>query len=185
MRVSGGFLKNRSLSSPKKGGGTRPTSEKLRQALFNIIGPETEGLFFLDLFAGSGSMGIEALSRGFFHVTFVEKDQLALKCLKDNVNNLNLNAQATIMPLDALFSLKKLEKRETGFDYIYIDPPYKDVKLRETVLVCLAKSAILLRPKGCIFVEGDSRANLPQLEGLKLEKKRRFGSSLLYQFKRP
>ena len=185
MRVSGGFLKNRSLSSPKKGGGTRPTSEKLRQALFNIIGPETEGLFFLDLFAGSGSMGIEALSRGFFHVTFVEKDQLALKCLKDNVNNLNLNAHTTIMPLDALVSLKKLEKRETGFDYIYIDPPYKDVKLRETVLVCLAKSAILLRPKGCIFVEGDSRANLPQLEGLKLEKKRRFGSSLLYQFKRP
>ena len=111
MRVSGGFLKNRPLSSPKKGCKTRPTSEKLRQALFNIIGPQTEGLLFLDLFAGSGSMGIEALSRGFFHATFVEKEGLALKCLNDNIKNLNLYAHATVMPFHVLHSLKKLEKR--------------------------------------------------------------------------
>ena len=185
MRISGGFLKNRRLSSPKKGGKTRPTSEKLRQALFNIIGPQVEDLLFLDLFAGSGSMGLEALSRGFFHATFVEKDGLALKCLKENVKNLNLNAHVTIIPLDAPLSLKKLEKKGKGFDYIYIDPPYKDIELREEVLVYLAKSSTLLRPKGRIFVEGDSKAAFPPLEGLLLEKKRRIGSSLLLQFKQP
>lgn len=182
MRVSGGFLKNRQLSSPKKGSLTRPTSEKLRQAVFNIIGPQTERLHFLDLFAGSGSMGIEALSRGFFHATFVEKDVLTLKCLKENIKNLNLSAHATIMPLDALFFLKKVEKKGKGFDCMYIDPPYKDVKLREEVLALIAKSSTLLLPKGRIFVEGDAQAALPHFEGLELEKTRRIGSSTLYQY---
>ena len=105
MRVSGGFLKNRPLSSPKKGGKTRPTSEKLRQALFNIIGPETEGLFFLDLFAGSGSMGIEALSRGFFHVTF---ENLLDRLGEEKAPTLNLIIRADVRgSIEAI--LKELE----------------------------------------------------------------------------
>ena len=182
MRLTGGTLKNHSLIAPK-GAATRPTSEKLRQAVFNILQHQIEESQFLDLFAGSGAMGIEALSRGASHATFIEKHPAVLRCLRHNLANLNLLSRSTILATDALVALKKLAKKKVVFDLIYIDPPYKEETLQQEILFFLDASA-LLHSNGLIFVEVASNTTLPELECLTLEKKRKVGSSHLFQYRK-
>ncbi|MCB1110478.1 MAG: RsmD family RNA methyltransferase, partial [Chlamydiia bacterium] len=115
MRLTGGFLKNHSLKTPK-GVATRPTSEKLRQSVFNICQHAIKDAHFLDLFAGSGAMGIEALSRGAAEATFIEKNPSALKALRENLMDLDLSPLATLHAGDVLTLLKKLKGKT--FDLI-------------------------------------------------------------------
>jgi 16S rRNA (guanine(966)-N(2))-methyltransferase RsmD len=120
LRIFGGQFKGRVLKSPKSET-TRPTQGIVREAVFNICQELTQGARFLDLFAGSGAMGLEALSRGASHATFVERDKHSVSCLKENLTLLNLTDRAQVFPIDAHAALNKITQ---SFDIIYIDPPY-------------------------------------------------------------
>lgn len=124
LKIAGGKYKGLRLDTPSSHI-TRPTAEVLRQAVFNICQHRIEGAFFLDLFAGSGAMGIEALSQGASHATFIEKDRNALHCLKKNLQKIEEDG-ALVYGSDVLVALKKLPKNY--FDLVYIDPPYGDEK---------------------------------------------------------
>ena len=185
MRVSGGLYKNRKLTVPK-GTKTRPTSEKLRQTVFNICQHHLPGATFLDVFAGSGAMGIEALSRGAKHATFIENNRLALHAIKENLSRLHLTDQAAIFSLGALQALKQLEKKREVFDLIYVDPPYgQKVKgCTETYLnqtLSFIDQSNLLSEKGILFCE-ETHMPIVSLHQLFLDKKRNLGGTHLYQF---
>jgi len=175
MKITGGFLKNYKLLAPK-GIKTRPTSEKLRQVVFNICQHQIHTAHFLDLFAGSGAMGIEALSRGACSATFIEKDRCALRALRQNVYNLNICHLVTILTGDVLIHLTRLKGK--SFDLIYLDPPYEqDLYKKPLQLIDHFK---MVSEGGLLFLEGRSLEDFP-LANLKL-KKRKTGSTSLYQF---
>ncbi|QVL57707.1 MAG: 16S rRNA (guanine(966)-N(2))-methyltransferase RsmD [Simkaniaceae bacterium] len=179
MRITGGFLKNQSLKTPK-GDKTRPTSEKLRQSVFNIAQAYVDNCAFLDLFAGSGAMGIEALSRGAKEATFIEKNRAALKVLRENLQDHDLLPLSTLLAGDVLTLLKKL--KGNAFDLIYVDPPYEK-GLQEKTLV-LIDHLHLLHIGGLLFIEESSQNELkiPPLTNIELKKKRKVGSTSLYEF---
>ncbi|MCB1082036.1 MAG: 16S rRNA (guanine(966)-N(2))-methyltransferase RsmD [Chlamydiia bacterium] len=178
MRIIGGFLKNRAIKTPK-GSQTRPTSERLRETVFNIAQHAVEGKTFLDLFAGSGAMGFEALSRGAVSATFIEKDRLALKALDDNIAALGLKNQAKVISGDVLAVIKRLNG--LSFDLIYVDPPYE--KGLQIMALELIERYQLLAPDGLLFVEESEKTVLDfsSLSLLALRKKRKVGSTFLYE----
>ena len=179
MKITGGFLKNHSIDVPK-GNITRPTSEKLRQSVFNICQGLMEEGDFLDCFAGSGAMGIEALSRGARSATFIESHPAALKTLRDNLNKLDISPLATVIRGDVLSHLKRLKGK--CFQIIYVDPPYEKGLQEKTLL--LIDSLELLHKGGILFLEesGSRPLTLPQLTHIELKKGRKMGSTILYEF---
>ncbi|WP_449539900.1 16S rRNA (guanine(966)-N(2))-methyltransferase RsmD [Ferdinandcohnia sp. Marseille-Q9671] len=130
MRVVSGMKKGLRLKAVP-GVSTRPTTDKVKEAIFNIIGPYFEGGYGLDLFGGSGGLGIEALSRGIDKMIFVDRDQKAIQTIKTNLETCDLHNQAEVYRNDASRALKAIVKRELQFDLIFLDPPYKQQKLTE------------------------------------------------------
>ena len=122
MRVIAGSFRSRSLQAPP-GLATRPTSDRLRETLFNVVAPRIEGARFLDLFAGSGAVGIEALSRGAAELVFVERAAPALKVLRANLDGLGLSAGFRIVSGSVAAFLRKPEAG-VPFDLVFLDPPY-------------------------------------------------------------
>ena len=139
MRVIAGSARRLNLITPK-GMSTRPTSDKVKETLFNILAPGLYGVRFLDLFAGSGGIGIEALSRGAVWCTFVEKDKEAVSCIRKNLETTRFSDRAAVVPYDVLTSLPSLGKEK--FDIVFMDPPY-DLGLEKRVLSLLAGSALI------------------------------------------
>jgi 16S rRNA (guanine966-N2)-methyltransferase len=127
MRIIAGKYRSRILKS-LKGLALRPTSDRLRETLFNILGPGIVGSHFLDVFAGTGAVGIEALSRSAAHVTFIENHAPAAKLIRQNLDSLEITTGYTILAADALAALQKLAARHTPstppFDFVFVDPPY-------------------------------------------------------------
>ncbi len=127
MRIIAGKYRSRILKS-LKGLALRPTSDRLRETLFNILGPGIVGSRFLDVFAGTGAVGIEALSRSAAHVTFIENHAPAAKLIRQNLDSLQITTGYTILAADALTALQKLAARHTPstppFDFVFVDPPY-------------------------------------------------------------
>ena len=123
MRISGGALRGRVIQGPK-GEQTRPTSTQVRAAIFNILGHDLSGIRVLDLFAGSGGLGIEALSRGADSCTFVEAHRLALDALKRNLRELDLEKRTRVLPCSVLQAWPRLSQ-EGPFDLVFADPPYE------------------------------------------------------------
>ena len=184
LRVLGGKFRSLLLQSPR-GSQTRPTTSMLRKAVFDILQNTIEESRFLDLFAGSGAMGIEALSRGATHATFVESHKDALRCIKTNLAALKLEKEATVYSYDVFDVLKKLEKKEETFQIIYADPPYHITSIYDELLSYLDNSTLLSKG-GILFLESLSPSplkNLP-LQHLVLTDQRRFGTSLLHQYRR-
>ncbi len=185
MRIIGGKFKNRHLFSPK--GSLRPTSENVREALFNICQHQIEEAYFLDLFAGSGSIGIEALSRGALFVTFIEKNRSTFSTLKKNLNHFQLLTQSSALHGNVLSLIPMLAKRKEQFDLIYLDPPYANQEnlFSQSYLIETLKmidKSFLLKEEGTLFVE---EMNLPlalSLKRLQLVKKRAFGKTILFQY---
>lgn len=178
LRIVSGRFKGRVLHSPKSSK-TRPTKEALREAVFNICQGSIEGATVLDLFAGSGAIGFEALSRGASHVTFVEKDQLALSSIRKNIELLDLEGQTTLFSQDALQAIKQLN----SFDLIYLDPPY-EMRVEPILNELIARKS--LNDQGTLFVEElfDPKKKPLEIKGLFIKSSRRFGkSSLLELFK--
>jgi 16S rRNA (guanine(966)-N(2))-methyltransferase RsmD len=122
MRVIAGTLRSRTLKAPA-GLATRPTSDRLRETLFNVLAPRIDGAHFLDLYAGSGAVGIEALSRGAARVVFVEKSQQAIKMLRANLDRLGLTIGFRIVSGSVAGVLRKPEAG-IRFDLVFLDPPY-------------------------------------------------------------
>ena len=139
MRVIAGSKRRLPLVTPK-GTVTRPTSDQIKETLFNIIAPDLYDVNFLDLFAGSGQIGIEALSRGAAKATFVEQDKAALTCIETNLKKCDLNDVATVYSTDVLGVLSRM--RGQKFDMVFMDPPYgKD--LEKSVLKMLLDLELL------------------------------------------
>ena len=124
MRVVSGTCKGRALKAVP-GNTTRPTTDKVKEAIFNMIGPYFDGGVALDLFAGSGGLGIEALSRGLEKAIFIDRDSKAIQIIRENINVCQLEGKSEVYRNDADRALKALIKREISFDYIFLDPPYK------------------------------------------------------------
>lgn len=123
MRVVSGKCKGKALKAVP-GHSTRPTTDKVKEAIFNMIGPYFDGGLCLDLFAGSGNLGIEALSRGIEKGIFVDRDRKAIQTIKENVSTCSLEENVEIYRNDAKLALKAVKKRGLTFDLIFLDPPY-------------------------------------------------------------
>jgi len=172
MRVIAGTHRGARIAAPK-GLSTRPTGDRVREAAFNLIGP-VDGARVLDLFAGSGAMGIEALSRGAASVTFVESDRAACRTIAENLERLGLTG-ARITCGDALWALRQDSRR---YDVVLVDPPYEAwAELEPKLAEHLPR---LLEPEGLLVVETGSRTE-PALP-LPLRTSRRYGSARLSLF---
>ena len=140
MRVIAGSAKSLQLKT-LDGLGTRPTTDRIKETLFNMIAPCIFDSVFLDLFAGSGGIGIEALSRGAREAVFVESNPKAMACIRENLKFTKLERKALTLTKDAMDALYQLEG-EKAFDFVFMDPPY-DSGLEERALVYLAASTII------------------------------------------
>jgi 16S rRNA (guanine(966)-N(2))-methyltransferase RsmD len=167
MRVIAGTYRSRILKS-LKGLALRPTSDRLRETLFNVLGPGVSGARFLDLFAGTGAIGIEALSRGAKEVVFIENHTPAAKLIRRNLDSLDIRSGFTLMAVDALRGLAMLAARKppsgAGFDCIFFDPPYAAAEEYARVLEFLGTAD--LRARGGIVVAEHRRSfNLSEEAG--------------------
>lgn len=126
MRIIAGTLRSRQLKS-LKGLTLRPTSDMLRETLFNVLGPRVEGSRFLDLFAGSGAIGIEAISRGAAFVAFVERHSKTVRLIRENLASLEIAEGVRVIPADVITAIAILQKESVPpFDFIFLDPPYAE-----------------------------------------------------------
>lgn len=152
VRVIAGSLRSRSLQAPP-GLATRPTSDRLRETLFNVLAQRAEGAVFLDLYAGSGAVGIEAASRGAARVVFVERAAPAVKILRDNLARLQLKDGIEIHSGSVAAFLRR-RGAAGGFDVVFLDPPYDAESEYATALGLLGgESANMLRPGAIVIAE--------------------------------
>ncbi|MES2221133.1 MAG: 16S rRNA (guanine(966)-N(2))-methyltransferase RsmD [Acidobacteriota bacterium] len=162
MRVIAGKYRSQPLASPK-GRDTRPTSDRLRETLFNVIAPYIQDAVFVDLFAGTGAVGIEAISRGARRVYFAENAKTSLQTLRHNLDRLGIREQAIVEPGGTLGLLHRLLKQKILVDLIFLDPPYKDQLAYETVLRFVAEQPIL-DAGAVVIAEHSRRFSLPDLD---------------------
>ncbi|MGX9133555.1 16S rRNA (guanine(966)-N(2))-methyltransferase RsmD [Rummeliibacillus sp. JY-2-4R] len=158
MRVISGERKGMPLKAVN-GMTTRPTTDKVKESLFNIIGPYFNGGIVLDLFAGSGGLGIESLSRGMDKAIFIEKDGRAFQNLKDNITKCRYEDRSELYRNDATRALKILIKKEVQADLIFLDPPYKKHQYYEMVEDIVLNNVI--SKEGTIVCEHDTEIELP------------------------
>jgi len=151
VRIVGGAKRGRLLKVPP-GGVTRPTGEMVREAVFDALGP-VAGLRVLDLFAGTGAMGLEALSRGARDCVFVEEDRGVCTVLRANIAALEYEAQCRVMHAGYLQAVRTFAQRRPGFDLLFLDPPYRMLSEVEAMVTPLLPS--LLSNDGVAVVEGD------------------------------
>ena len=171
MRVIAGQYRSRLLKS-LKGSALRPTSDKLRETLFNVLGPNIAGSRFLDVFAGTGAVGIEALSRGASEVVFIENHAPAAVLIRRNLESLAITSGAQVLPLDALRALEKIARKhkptDAPFDFVFLDPPYAEKNQYDRVLGFLG-SAPFLATGSLVIAEHRRNFELPQRIGRLLQ----------------
>lgn len=172
-------MKGRRLRAPS-GLTTRPTSDKVKVALFNILGPPPQGAVALDLFAGTGALGLEALSRGCERGVFVERDRAALACIEENIAHLGMDKRAEVLACDVERGLVRLTKAAVPpFSWIFIDPPYG-----ADLGPVLGRLQELCSEQGCVIVEHSSRDEAPLSSGFAIADTRKYGDTAL-TFLRP
>ena len=165
MRVIAGTARRLQLKTIE-GLDTRPTTDRIKETLFNMLSFDIEGSLFLDLFAGSGGIGIEALSRGAAAAVFVEKNRKAAACIRDNLAHTGLADRGELMIRDAVTALRIMEGRPP-FDFIFMDPPYGRL-LEKEVLLCLDQSG-LCGPDTLVIVESDLETAFDYIDQTDLE----------------
>ncbi len=182
MRIISGIWKGRRLASPK-GMDVRPTSDKVKEAIFNIIRTRISGSKALDLFAGTGSLGLEILSRGGIKVVFVEKNPHVLSALKTNCNAIASPEQYDIIPMDSFDAIKLLSSKNQSFDLIFIDPPYQS-KLQSKALNDLCGASLLVH-EGVVIVEHDHKdVQSDKIQDIVKIYERKIGNTCVSLFKR-
>jgi 16S rRNA (guanine966-N2)-methyltransferase len=160
MRVIGGKFRRRTLRT-LRGLALRPTSDRLRETLFDILGASVEGARWLDVYAGSGAVGIEALSRGAAEVIFIEKYRAATNVIRENLQSLNIDNEASIIAARADAGLKQLSARGFVAEFVFLDPPYALADEYRETLVFLDNSAVL-DSTGVVIAEHSRRNPLPE-----------------------
>jgi 16S rRNA (guanine(966)-N(2))-methyltransferase RsmD len=153
MRIIAGKYRSRQFAAPA-GMETRPTSDRLRETLFNVASAGLEGSVWLDLFAGSGAVGIEALSRGARSVYFVESASKAAKTIRQNLKSLGIEEGFEVLERDAATALRQLDSQAVVCDFCFLDPPYRELDDYEQVLGFLSQSR-LLKPESLVIAEHD------------------------------
>ena len=184
MRVIGGTAKGRTLKTALLGGGKkiRPLSDQAKEALFNILAPVILDCSFLDLFAGSGQVGIEALSRGAKICMFCEKEGRAVRFIKENLELCGVSDRAEVFALDVLQAIGVLDKNKALFDVIFIGAPYGQKILLDT-LEKISKSGIL-KEKAVVIAEHTKRQEVAQEYGdLKKFRENRYGDTVFSFYK--
>ena len=177
MRVITGTARGRKLQTPA-GTAVRPTSDMVKEAVFSIIQFEVEGARVLDLFAGSGQMGIEALSRGARSCVFVDNAKDSLAAVRENLRSCNLAHSARVMAGDALSFLRQYQGEP--FDIVFVDPPYAG-ELSAGALSALSPH---ISPSGIVLCEADRDVALPEIVGsLILKKQYRYGKTKVAQYR--
>ena len=163
MRVIAGQYRSRQLTSPP-GDTTRPTSDRLRETLFNILATRVDGCRFADLYAGTGAVGIEAISRGASHVYFAENAVPALKSLRKNLSTLKIAGGYALEDRGVMPLLQQLGKKSTTLDLIYVDPPYEDEEAYTQTLGFLGGHAALLAPDALVVAEHSTKSKFQPAE---------------------
>ena len=164
MRVIAGTYRSRILKS-LKGPALRPTSGRLRETLFDVLGAGVQGARFLDLFAGTGAVGIEALSRGASEVAFIEKHKPAAALIRRNLESLGVRAATAVLAADALRGLEQLAaEQKEAFDFVFLDPPYAQAQEYDRVFRFLGGGR-LLAPGATVIAEHPKRLALPKQIG--------------------
>jgi 16S rRNA (guanine(966)-N(2))-methyltransferase RsmD len=180
--VIGGIYGGRRLRAAR-GQAVRPTSDRLRETLFNIISNDVEGSRFLDICAGSGAVSIEAVSRGASHVTLIESSRRACSVIEENLKSLDISGSATLINRDAVTALKRIASQNRRFDIAFFDPPY-DSDLYREVITILGRDGVL-EQGGILAVEHRAKAPPPaEVEGLILYRQLKQGESALAFYKK-
>jgi len=182
MRISGGTLRGRTITAPR-GETTRPTSDFLRQVAFNILGERIRGVRLLDLYAGSGAFGLEALSRGADGATFVENNPRALAALRANLTALHLADRGQVVARSVEAAVRALAQAGERYDLVFLDPPYTEQAAAPT-LEALA-SGVVLSENALVLVQAFHKSPLPERIGCLLQASRRkHGESCLSLYAR-
>ena len=171
LRVGGGESRGRRLRAPKN---IRPTQGLVKQAMFNMLAASIEGADVLDLFAGSGAIGIEALSRGAARVTFVDRQPRGLAILRQNLDALGLRERAHVVRGDVVRWLETSSEAVRAADLVFLDPPYDDVVL-DRALKVLDRATV----GATVVAEHSRRQELPVLARLKVDRERRYGDTVV------
>ena len=172
MRVITGTARGRKLMTPE-GLDTRPTTDKVKEAVCSSLQFDFPGAAVLDLFAGSGQMGIEALSRGAAHTVFTDSDKRALSCIRQNVRNCGFSEIAEVLQSDAMSYLQRTGSR---FDIAFLDPPYRKEILQQILPVLAEK----MHKNGVIVCEHEPECNLPQtILEFHLQKQKKYGKIVI------
>jgi 16S rRNA (guanine966-N2)-methyltransferase len=159
MRVIAGTYRSRRLKGP----GSlrlRPTSDQLRETLFNVLGPSVEGPLFIDLFAGTGAVGIEAISRGARETILIEAHGATARLIRENLKALGIHQGVQLLEADVVHGLQKLTARHIMADFVYLDPPYQEADQQLRVLEFLDTSH-LVAPAGWVIAEHHHKTELP------------------------
>ena len=160
MRVIAGKFRSRLLKGPGKLR-LRPTSDRLRETLFNILGPAVEDSLFVDAYAGTGAIGIEAISRGAREAVFIESHAASARLVRQNLEALGIRAGAEVIEANAVRGLERLAARHRMADFIFLDPPYE--RDEECLLVLeFLDSSHLIAPGGLVIVEHSRKTELPE-----------------------
>lgn len=164
---------------------TRPTTDKVKESLFNMIGPYFNGGHGLDLYAGSGGLGIEALSRGLTSCVFVDSQAAAIQTIQANLAHTALTDKASVFRNDSIRALKALIKREQVFQMIFLDPPYAKASEHLKTVLALIHDFNLLKDNGLIVCETDASTLLPDTIGLiQKEREETYGDTKITIYKR-
>jgi 16S rRNA (guanine966-N2)-methyltransferase len=171
VRIISGKFGGRLIEAPD-GTTTHPMSERVRGSLFNMLGETIKNAEVLDAFAGTGSLGLEALSRGAKHATFIERDRAASDILVKNISKLNANADATVLQMNvATFITKNPEKI---YDVIFTDPPYNDMQLST-----VSRLVKILSPSGIMILSYPGRGEVLPINGIVVVDNRSYGTAAL------
>lgn len=181
MRIIAGSARSLPLKTIE-GMDTRPTTDRIKETLFNMLNPELSGCLFLDLFAGSGQIGLEAISRGAQKAVFVENNKKAVNCIQENIAFTRFTEQSTLMHMDVVSAIRRMEGKEI-FDIIFMDPPYKK-GLEQEVLSVLADSSII-NEDTLIVVEAALDTEFSYLTelGYRITKEKRYKTNMHVFFK--
>jgi len=177
MRIISGRSKGRVLASPK-GQAIRPTSDRVKESIFNILQDKMAGKVVLDLFAGTGNLGIEALSRGAKKAIFVEKERQALRLIQRNLTQFGLEERSEILPGEVKRAIGILKQRGECFDLILMDPPYERGLIRKTLMEL--NSQQICHKDSILVIEHNRREPLPHLmDGWNIIRQRRMGDTVI------
>lgn len=182
MRIVAGKFRSRALQAPK-GDQTRPTLDKVREAVFSRIGPYFDGGAVLDLFAGSGAVGLEALSRGMDQAVFVDISAQAVSVIRSNAETLNVQDQCQIWKADCFTALRRLAESGRQFDLVYLDPPYKRQQLQK--VMTLLSELKLVGDQGRVILESLKEDTFDdQIDDLIKEKEAVYGISRISYYRK-